>query len=173
MVMKAIARAVENACRPPAASAEHSLVRSGSSVASFVGPPEPSVDAVRDAIQPAADTGSGQALCMARILLWTSEELLSDAGEAVTKIHEVFRIPLFFLNVPQDDPRRSVDFMVFEGPAGTAMMPSKATYASFLLQNYARVAVTSKSGTSSAYNYYNGSWGVMTLMMMTGNMTPF
>ena len=76
-------------------------------------------------------------------------------------------------NLDGTSPGSNAGIMVFEGPAGTAMMPSKATYASFLLQNYARVVVTSKSGTASAYNYYNGSWGVMTLMMMTGNMTPF
>jgi len=76
-------------------------------------------------------------------------------------------------NLDGTSPGSNAGIMVFEGPVGTAMMAGKATYASFLLQNYTRVAVTSKSGTSSAYNYYNGSWGVLTLMMMTGNMTPF
>jgi len=76
-------------------------------------------------------------------------------------------------NLDGTSPGANAGIMVFEGPVGVGMMPSKATYASFLLQNYTRVAVTSKSGTSSAYNYYNGAWGVLTLMMMTGNMTPF
>ena len=55
----------------------------------------------------------------------------------------------------------------------TSAMPSGSTYANFMFQLYTRVAVTAKGGTSSAYNYYNGSWGVLTLMFMTGNMTPF
>lgn len=36
-----------------------------------------------------------------------------------------------------------------------------------------RTAVVAKAGTSSSYNYYNGSWALMTLMLMTGNITPF
>jgi endo-1,4-beta-D-glucanase Y len=76
-------------------------------------------------------------------------------------------------NLDGSSPGSNAAVMVFEGPAGTSMMPSGSTYASFLMQNYARVSVTSKSGSSSAYNYYNGSWGVLTLMFMTGNMTPF
>jgi hypothetical protein len=63
--------------------------------------------------------------------------------------------------------------MSFEGPAATSAMPSGTTYANFMFQLYTRVAVTAKGGTSSAYNYYNGSWGVLTLMLMTGNLTPF
>jgi endo-1,4-beta-D-glucanase Y len=63
--------------------------------------------------------------------------------------------------------------MAFEGPAATSAMPSGTTYANFMFQVYTRVGVTAKGGTSSAYNYYNGSWGLMTLMLMTGNMTPF
>jgi endo-1,4-beta-D-glucanase Y len=76
-------------------------------------------------------------------------------------------------NLDGSSPGSNAAVMVFEGPAGTSMMPSGSTYASFLMQNYARVSVTSKCGSSSAYNYYNGSWGVLTLMFMTGNMTPF
>jgi endo-1,4-beta-D-glucanase Y len=60
----------------------------------------------------------------------------------------------------------------FEGPAGTSAMPSGATYASFIQQIYVRTGVVARTGSSSSYNYYNGSWALMTLMLMTGNMTP-
>jgi endo-1,4-beta-D-glucanase Y len=61
----------------------------------------------------------------------------------------------------------------FEGPAGASTMPSGTMYANFMQQIYTRTAVVAKAGTSSAYNYYNGSWALMTLMLMTGNITPF
>jgi endo-1,4-beta-D-glucanase Y len=61
----------------------------------------------------------------------------------------------------------------FEGPAGASVMPSGTMYSDFERQIYTRTVVVAKSGTSSAYNYYNGSWALMTLMLMTGNLTPF
>jgi endo-1,4-beta-D-glucanase Y len=61
----------------------------------------------------------------------------------------------------------------FEGPAGVSAMPSGQTDADFMRQIYTRTAVVAKAGSSSAYNYYNGSWALMTLMLMTGNLTPF
>jgi endo-1,4-beta-D-glucanase Y len=60
----------------------------------------------------------------------------------------------------------------FEGPAGTSAMPSGATYATFIQTIYTRAVVVAKAGTSSSYNYYNGSWAIMTMMLMTGNVTP-
>jgi len=76
-------------------------------------------------------------------------------------------------NLDGTNPSGNGAVMSFEGPAATSAMPSGTTYANFMFQLYTRVAVTAKAGTSSAYNYYNGSWGVLTLMLMTGNMTPF
>jgi endo-1,4-beta-D-glucanase Y len=76
-------------------------------------------------------------------------------------------------NTDGTNPGTNGAVMSFEGPAATSAMPSGATYANFMFQLYTRVGVTVKGGTSSAYNYYNGSWGLMTLMLMTGNMTPF
>ena len=34
---------------------------------------------------------------------------------------------------------------------------------------YGRVIAVTDSGTSTAYNYYNASWGILTEMLMTGN----
>ena len=76
-------------------------------------------------------------------------------------------------NLDGTNPSTNSAVMSFEGPAATSAMPSGTQYANFMLQLYTRVAVTAKGGTSSAYNYYNGSWGVLTLLLMTGNMTPF
>jgi endo-1,4-beta-D-glucanase Y len=76
-------------------------------------------------------------------------------------------------NLDGTNPSTNAAVMSFEGPAATSAMPSGTTYANFMFQLYTRVAATAKGGTSSAYNYYNGSWGVLTLMLMTGNMTPF
>jgi endo-1,4-beta-D-glucanase Y len=55
----------------------------------------------------------------------------------------------------------------FVGPAGAAGMP--ANLAQLIRNSYASVTAVTKTGTSSAYNYYNGSWGVLTAMLMTGN----
>jgi endo-1,4-beta-D-glucanase Y len=55
----------------------------------------------------------------------------------------------------------------FAGPAGASAMPGKVD--PFLRDTYARVAVAIRTGTSSAYNYYNASVGLLTLMLMTGN----
>ena len=63
--------------------------------------------------------------------------------------------------------------MSFEGPAATSAMPSGATTPTSCARSTRASPSTAKAGTSSAYNYYNGSWGLMTLMLMTGNMTPF
>ena len=75
-------------------------------------------------------------------------------------------------NTDGSSPGSNGAVMSFEGPAASSAMPSGATYAEFMRQVYTRVAVSVKGGTSSAYNYYNGSWGLMTLMLMTGNLTP-
>jgi endo-1,4-beta-D-glucanase Y len=61
--------------------------------------------------------------------------------------------------------------MAFEGPAATSAMPSGTMYTNLMFQIYARVSATAKTGTSTSYNYYSASWGLMTLMLMTGNMT--
>jgi endo-1,4-beta-D-glucanase Y len=61
----------------------------------------------------------------------------------------------------------------FEGPAGTAAMAASGDYADFMRQIYGRISSVTKAGTSSTYNYYNGSWGMMTLLFMTGNMANF
>ena len=76
-------------------------------------------------------------------------------------------------NLDGTSPSGNGGVMSFEGPAATSAMPSGTMYSNFMFQLYTRVAVTAKAGTSTAYNYYNGSWGVLTLMLMTGNMTPF
>jgi endo-1,4-beta-D-glucanase Y len=55
----------------------------------------------------------------------------------------------------------------FVGPAGAAGMP--ANLAQLLRNSYASVTAVTKTGTSSAFNYYNGSWGVLSAMLMTGN----
>ena len=56
----------------------------------------------------------------------------------------------------------------FVGPAGTSGMPSNK--AQLMRDAYSRVAAITKTGTSSAYNYYNGSWGLLSIMLMTGNL---
>jgi hypothetical protein len=51
---------------------------------------------------------------MSRILMWTSEELMSPAGECVVAFHEAFHVPLFFLQTDPNSPARSVDYILFE-----------------------------------------------------------
>jgi hypothetical protein len=55
----------------------------------------------------------------------------------------------------------------FVGPAGASGMP--ANVAQLIRNSYGSVIAITKAGTSSAYNYYNASWGVLTEMLMTGN----
>jgi hypothetical protein len=62
---------------------------------------------------------------------------------------------------------KNLGIAAFIGPAGASGMPGKID--PFLRDAYAKVAATGKTGTSSAYNYYNGSWAVLSLMLMTGN----
>ena len=76
-------------------------------------------------------------------------------------------------NTDGTNPGTNGAVMSFEGPPPRRRCRAARMYANFMFQLYTRVAVTAKGGTSSAYNYYNGSWGLMTLMLMTGNMTPF
>jgi endo-1,4-beta-D-glucanase Y len=61
----------------------------------------------------------------------------------------------------------------FEGPVGNAAMAASGDYADFMRQIYGRVSSVTKTGTSSAYNYYNASVGLLSLMLMTGNMANF
>ena len=61
----------------------------------------------------------------------------------------------------------------FEGPAGNAAMAASGDYTDFMRQIYGRVSSVTKAGTSSAYNYYNASVGLLSLMLMTGNMANF
>jgi endo-1,4-beta-D-glucanase Y len=56
----------------------------------------------------------------------------------------------------------------FIGPAGASAMPGKLDQ--FLRDAYGKVISIGKTGTSSAYNYYNGSWAVLSAMFMTGNL---
>ena len=35
------------------------------------------------------------------------------------------------------------------------------------------VAAVTKNASSTSYNYYNASWGMMTLLLMTGNFVVF
>jgi endo-1,4-beta-D-glucanase Y len=65
--------------------------------------------------------------------------------------------------------------MVFIGPAVASAMPqAKATAAlQALVDNgYARVRQLSTT-TSLPYTYYSGSWGLWTMMLMTGNFVNF
>jgi len=55
----------------------------------------------------------------------------------------------------------------FVGPAGVSGMPGKLD--TLMRNTYATVTAVVKTGTSSAYNYYNASWGVLSIMLMTGN----
>ena len=55
----------------------------------------------------------------------------------------------------------------FVGPAGPAGMPAKLDQ--LMRNSVRRVTGVTKTGTSSAYNYYNASWGILTEMLMTGN----
>jgi endo-1,4-beta-D-glucanase Y len=59
----------------------------------------------------------------------------------------------------------------FIGPAATAGMPGNHT--NLMFQTYPRVAAVTKNATASSYNYYNASWGMMTLLLMTGNFVVF
>ncbi len=61
----------------------------------------------------------------------------------------------------------------FEGPAGNAAMAASGDYVDFMRSIYSRVASVTKNGTSSAYNYYNASVGLLSLMLLTGNMANF
>jgi endo-1,4-beta-D-glucanase Y len=55
----------------------------------------------------------------------------------------------------------------FVGPAGVSGMPAKLDQ--LMRSAYGRVIGVTDTGTSSAYNYYNASWGILTEMLMTGN----
>jgi hypothetical protein len=55
----------------------------------------------------------------------------------------------------------------FNGPAGASAMPGKLDQ--LLRDTYAKIAAVGRTGTSSAYNYYNGSWAVLSMMLLTGN----
>lgn len=50
----------------------------------------------------------------ARILLWSRQELLSGVAESIIAIHEAFHIPLFFREIPVEDPLRDFDFLYFQ-----------------------------------------------------------
>jgi len=57
-------------------------------------------------------------LQFARILLWSKEELLSPIGASVIAIHQAFNVPIFYLEVEQNDKRRNADFILFERKGG-------------------------------------------------------
>jgi endo-1,4-beta-D-glucanase Y len=59
--------------------------------------------------------------------------------------------------------------LAFVGPAAVSAMP--ATSEPLLDQGYARARQLST--ITLGYNYYNGSWGLWSLMMMTGNFVNF
>jgi endo-1,4-beta-D-glucanase Y len=59
----------------------------------------------------------------------------------------------------------------FAGPAAVSGMPG--SHSNLMLQIYGLVSGVIKGGTSSSYNYYNASWGLMSVMMMTGNFVVF
>jgi endo-1,4-beta-D-glucanase Y len=68
-------------------------------------------------------------------------------------------------------PTGTANVLAFVGPAGTSAMPSNG--ATLMKDAYARVAAITRAGTGSAYSYFNASWGVLSLLQMTGNFVNF
>jgi endo-1,4-beta-D-glucanase Y len=64
-------------------------------------------------------------------------------------------------------PVGSSNALAFVGPAGASALPGPAS--ALTRDAYTRVKAVSRLGTGSAYDYYNGSWGVLSLLLMTGN----
>lgn len=58
--------------------------------------------------------------------------------------------------------------LAFVGPAGASALPGPP--AALTRDAYTRVKAVSRLGAGSAYDYYNGSWGVLSLLLMTGNL---
>jgi endo-1,4-beta-D-glucanase Y len=61
--------------------------------------------------------------------------------------------------------------MAFVGPATTSGMSPNSQQ--LLQQGYARVGAAARAGTGGSYTYYNASWGVLSLMLLTGNFVSF
>jgi endo-1,4-beta-D-glucanase Y len=55
----------------------------------------------------------------------------------------------------------------FIGPAGVSGMPGSLE--PLMRDAYGVVVAVTKTGTSSAFNYYNASWGLLSELLMTGN----
>ncbi|MFN7888672.1 MAG: hypothetical protein ACK5OC_00145, partial [Pirellula sp.] len=57
--------------------------------------------------------GMQRSFAMTRLLLWTIDELRSPVTKSVIEMHEVFRVPLFFLERDLNHISRKIDFITF------------------------------------------------------------
>jgi endo-1,4-beta-D-glucanase Y len=64
-------------------------------------------------------------------------------------------------------PTGQSNALAFVGPAGTSGMAS--SQAQLMKDAYSRTAAGARNGTGPAYSYFNASWGVLSLLLMSGN----
>ena len=58
--------------------------------------------------------------------------------------------------------------LAFVGPAGASALPGPAS--TLTRDAYTRVKAVTRLGVGSSYDYYDASWGVLSLLLMTGNL---
>jgi len=54
------------------------------------------------------------------------------------------------------------------GPAGASALPGPAS--TLTRDAYTRVKAVSRLAAGSGYDYYDASWGLLSLLLMTGNL---
>jgi endo-1,4-beta-D-glucanase Y len=64
-------------------------------------------------------------------------------------------------------PLGAANVLAFVGPAGAGALPGPAS--TLTRDAYTRVKAVSRLAAGSGYDYYDASWGLLTLMLMTGN----
>ena len=68
-------------------------------------------------------------------------------------------------------PMGSSNALAFVGPAGAGALAGPAS--TLTRDAYTRVKAVSRLAAGSAYAYYDASWGVLSLLLMTGNLADF
>jgi endo-1,4-beta-D-glucanase Y len=68
-------------------------------------------------------------------------------------------------------PMGQANAIAFVGPAGAGALAGPAS--TLTRDAYTRVKAVSRLGAGSAYDYYDASWGVLSLLLMTGNLANF
>ena len=64
-------------------------------------------------------------------------------------------------------PLGAANALAFVGPAGASALPGPAS--TLTRDAYTRVKAVSRLAAGSGYDYYDASWGVLSLLLMTGN----